>query len=110
MIVKRFGDALIAAGAVVGVGAVVAYSLDLVPTLPPEVMKLIIYKLLFIGALGMIIVGALARKLGTRASVVLPRRQAESRPNLPEANAAGVAVPERVRDETEERASRQGRS
>jgi len=62
---RRFGDVLLALGLVVGIGSVVGYELDIIPTLPPEVLKLVIYKLAFIGGLGLLAAGALVRRLAS---------------------------------------------
>lgn len=63
---RRFGDVLLGLGLVVGIGAVVGYELDIIPTLPPAVLKLVIYKLAFIGGLGLLVAGALLRRLSSQ--------------------------------------------
>jgi uncharacterized membrane protein YedE/YeeE len=65
---RRFGDFLIGFGLVVGIGAVVGYESGLIPNLPPAVLKLVIYKLAFIGALGLFAAGALMRRLASQTS------------------------------------------
>ena len=45
-------------GVIVGSVAAIGYGFDLVPSLPPAVLKLVIYKLTFIGALGLVVFGA----------------------------------------------------
>jgi hypothetical protein len=66
MLFRRLGDALIALGAVIGIGAIVGYELDLIPTLPPVVLKLVIYKLIFAGGVGLLVGGAFIRRLALR--------------------------------------------
>ena len=66
MVFRRVGDALIALGAVVGVGAIVGYELDFIPALPPVVLKLVIYKLIFVGGIGLLVAGAFIRRLALR--------------------------------------------
>ena len=65
---RRFGDLLLGLGVLVGIGAVVGYELDIIPTLPPELLKLVIYKLAFIGGLGLLVTGAVIRRLAGRGS------------------------------------------
>ena len=63
---RRFGDILLGLGLVVGIGAIVGYQLDIIPTLPPAVLKLVLYKLIFVGGVGLLIAGAFVRRLATR--------------------------------------------
>ncbi|MDP9203970.1 MAG: hypothetical protein M3P12_00745 [Gemmatimonadota bacterium] len=63
---RRFGDLLLGLGVVVGIGAIVGYELDIIPTLPPAVLKLVLYKLIFVGGLGLLVAGAFIRRLATR--------------------------------------------
>ena len=63
---RRFGDLLLGIGLVVGIGAIVGYELDIIPPLPPAVLKLVLYKLIFVGGLGLLVVGALIRRLASR--------------------------------------------
>ncbi len=66
MLFRRVGDTLLALGAVVGIGAIVGYELDFIPSLPPAVLKLVIYKLVFVGGIGLLVAGAFVRRLGLR--------------------------------------------
>jgi len=66
MIFRRAGDMLIALGAVVGIGSIVGYELDFIPTLPPAVLKIVIYKLIFVSGLGLLVAGAFIRRLALR--------------------------------------------
>jgi uncharacterized membrane protein YedE/YeeE len=63
---RRFGDLLLGLGLVVGIGAIVGYELDIIPPLPPAVLKLVLYKLIFVGAVGLLVAGALIRRLASR--------------------------------------------
>jgi vacuolar-type H+-ATPase subunit I/STV1 len=62
-VLRRFGDALLVLGLVVGLGSIVGYQLDIIPTLPPALLKLVLYKLIFVGALGLLVAGAIIRRL-----------------------------------------------
>ena len=66
MVFRRIGDTLLALGAVIGIGSIVGYELDFIPTLPPAVLKLVIYKLIFVGGLGLLVAGAFIRRLALR--------------------------------------------
>ncbi|MDP9201242.1 MAG: hypothetical protein M3P26_04840 [Gemmatimonadota bacterium] len=66
MLFRRVGDTLLALGAVIGIGAIVGYELDFIPTLPPAVLKLVIYKLIFAGGIGLLVAGAFIRRLALR--------------------------------------------
>ena len=63
---RRFGDLLLGLGLVVGIGAIVGYELDIIPTLPPAVLKLVLYKLIFVGGVGLLVAGAFIRRLASR--------------------------------------------
>lgn len=63
---RRFGDLLLALGLVVGIGAIVGYELDIIPPLPPAVLKLVLYKLIFVGGVGLLVAGALIRRLASK--------------------------------------------
>jgi uncharacterized membrane protein YedE/YeeE len=63
---RRFGDLLLGLGLIVGIGAIVGYELDIIPPLPPAALKLVLYKLIFIGGLGLLVAGALIRRLASR--------------------------------------------
>jgi hypothetical protein len=95
---RRLGDILLGLGLVVGVGAVVGYELDIIPTLPPAVLKLVIYKLTFIGGLGLLVAGALVRRLasyrkGTPQSVELAPPNAVNKAALPQAEQRPSTIP-----------------
>lgn len=66
---RRFGDLLLGLGLIVGIGAIVGYELDIIPPLPPAVLKLVLYKLIFVGGVGLLIAGALIRRLATRLEI-----------------------------------------
>jgi uncharacterized membrane protein YedE/YeeE len=63
---RRFGDLLLGLGLVVGIGAIVGYELDIIPALPPAVLKLVLYKLIFVGGVGLLVAGAFIRRLANR--------------------------------------------
>lgn len=63
---RRIGDALLVLGLVVGVGAIIGYQFDIIPTLPPAVLKLVLYKLIFVGGLGLLVAGAFVRRVASR--------------------------------------------
>ena len=63
---RRFGDLLLGLGLIVGIGAIVGYQLDIIPSLPPAVLKLVLYKLIFVGGVGLLVAGALIRRLASR--------------------------------------------
>lgn len=63
---RRLGDTLLALGALIGIGAIVGYELDFIPTLPPVMLKLVIYKLIFAGGIGLLVAGAFIRRLALR--------------------------------------------
>jgi uncharacterized membrane protein YedE/YeeE len=63
---KRLGDLLLGLGVVVGIGAIVGYEMDIIPTLPPAVLKLVLYKLIFVGGVGLLVAGAFIRRLANR--------------------------------------------
>ncbi len=54
---SALGNALVVAGAVIGVVTVVALAVDYSPSLTPEMIKLLFYKGLGAAAVGMMIVG-----------------------------------------------------
>ena len=60
---RKIGDGLLVLGLVIGLGSIVGYQLDIIPTLPPAVLKLVLYKLIFVGALGLLVAGAFIRRL-----------------------------------------------
>jgi uncharacterized membrane protein YedE/YeeE len=63
---RRIGDFLLGLGLVVGIGAIVGYELDIIPALPPAVFKLVLYKLIFVGGVGLLVAGAFIRRLASR--------------------------------------------
>lgn len=63
---RRIGDALLVLGLLVGVGSIVGYQLDIIPTLPPAVLKLVLYKLIFVGGIGLLVAGAFMRRVADR--------------------------------------------
>ncbi|HEX9130466.1 MAG TPA: hypothetical protein VF850_14980 [Gemmatimonadaceae bacterium] len=63
---RRFGDFLLGIGLVVGIGAIIGYELDIIPPLPPAVLKLVLYKLIFAGGVGLLVAGAFIRRLANR--------------------------------------------
>jgi hypothetical protein len=63
---RRFGDILLGLGLVFGIGAIVGYELDIIPTLPPAVLKLVLYKLIFVGGVGLLVAGAFIRRIASR--------------------------------------------
>ena len=63
---RKIGDALLVLGLLVGVGSIVGYQLDIIPTLPPAVLKLVLYKLIFVGGLGLLVAGAFIRRVADR--------------------------------------------
>jgi hypothetical protein len=65
-VLRRVGDVLLGLGLVVGIGAIIGYQFDIIPTLPPEVLKLVLYKLMFIGGLGLLVVGAFVRRVASQ--------------------------------------------
>jgi len=81
----RIGDALLVLGLVVGAGAVVGYQLDIIPNLPPAILKLVLYKLTFVGGLGLLVAGAFVRRAANRES----ERAGKSPDALPPPDAAG---------------------
>lgn len=78
MLFRRLGDALLAFGAVIGIGAIVGYELDVIPTLPPIVLKLVIYKLILAGGIGLLVVGGFIRRLALRNPYVDEGNKRES--------------------------------
>jgi uncharacterized membrane protein YedE/YeeE len=63
---RRFGDLLLGLGLVVGIGAIIGYEMDIIPSLPPAVLKLVLYKLIFVGGVGLLVAGAFIRRLANR--------------------------------------------
>jgi hypothetical protein len=66
---RRFGDLLLGLGLVVGIGAIGGYELDIIPALPPAVLKLVLYKLIFVGGVGLLVAGAFIRRLASAVEV-----------------------------------------
>lgn len=63
---RRFGDLLLGLGLIVGIGAIIGYQLDIMPALPPAVLKLVLYKLIFVGGIGLLVAGALIRRVASK--------------------------------------------
>jgi uncharacterized membrane protein YedE/YeeE len=63
---RRIGDFLLGLGLIVGIGAIVGYELDIIPALQPAVLKLVLYKLIFVGGVGLLVAGAFIRRLAGR--------------------------------------------
>lgn len=63
---RRIGNLLLGLGLVVGIGAIVGYEMDIIPSLPPAVLKLVMYKLIFVGGVGLLVAGAFLRRLANR--------------------------------------------
>ncbi|HJU65447.1 MAG TPA: hypothetical protein VJ596_07205 [Gemmatimonadaceae bacterium] len=68
MNLRKLGDVFLTGGVIVGALAAVGYAADIVPDLPPAVLKLVIYKLTFIGGLGLVVFGAFLRRVALRDS------------------------------------------
>jgi hypothetical protein len=66
MQLRKLGDGFLIGGVLVGALAAVGYVADIVPDLPPAVLKLVIYKLTFIGGLGLVVFGAFLRRIASR--------------------------------------------
>lgn len=66
MQLRRLSNFFTVTGVVVGSIAIIGYAFDLVPELPESVLKLVIYKLTFIGALGLVIFGAIIGRLARK--------------------------------------------
>ena len=63
MKLRRLSSALTTGGVILGSVAILGFALDLMPSLPAPVLKLVIYKLTFIGALGLVFFGAIMGRL-----------------------------------------------
>jgi hypothetical protein len=63
---RRLADVMMGAGLALGAVAVLGYVFNVVPDLPPALLKLVIYKLVAIGALGLIAFGAILGRLHRR--------------------------------------------
>lgn len=88
---RRIGDFLLGLGLVVGIGAIVGYELDVIPSLPPAVLKLVLYKLIFVGGVGLLVAGAFIRRLAGRIQSVDVARP--SRPILNDRDDLRQALP-----------------
>ncbi len=62
----QVANAFLAGGVVVGVVSALALSFDVVPQLSPFMMKVVIYKLAFIGAGSLLAAGAVLRRWARR--------------------------------------------
>lgn len=69
MQLRRLSNFFTITGVVVGSIAIIGYAFDLVPQLPESVLKLVIYKLTLIGALGLVIFGAIIGRLARKPGV-----------------------------------------
>jgi hypothetical protein len=85
MQLRRLSNFFTVTGVVVGSIAVIGYAFDLVPELPESVLKLVIYKLTFIGALGLVIFGAIIGRLA---------RKGQGPPGTGDADGASPALSE----------------
>ena len=63
MKLRRLSSVFTTGGVIMGSAAVLGFALDLMPSLPAPVLKLVIYKLTFIGALGLVFFGAIMGRL-----------------------------------------------
>ncbi len=94
MQLRRLSNFFTITGVVVGSIALIGYSFDLVPQLPESVLKLVIYKLTFIGALGLVIFGAIIGRLASKPGV--PSGQtvtgSEAGPLLSEPSPGGIGI------------------
>ena len=64
----RLGNVLLGGGLLVGAAATVGYLLGFDPTrLPPALVRLAVYKITFVAALGLIAAGAVVRRYTRRA-------------------------------------------
>ena len=66
MQLRRLSNFFTITGVVVGSIAILGYAFDLVPALPESVLKLVIYKLTFIGAIGLVVFGAIMGRLARK--------------------------------------------
>ncbi len=94
MQLRRLSNFFTITGVVVGSIAIIGYAFDLVPRLPESVLKLVIYKLTFIGALGLVIFGAIIGRLARKPD--MPAGQAavgpEAAPLLSEPSPDGIGI------------------
>jgi hypothetical protein len=87
--IRRLGDVLIGLGATVGVVALGAFIGGFEPSrLPPALLNLAAYKLAFIAAAGLLVVGAVIARLGPRTHATPPDPA-----RLPPLAAADIPVP-----------------
>ncbi len=78
MQLRRLSNFFTVTGVVVGSIAVIGYAFDLVPELPESVLKLVIYKLTFIGAIGLVIFGAIIGRLARKPGGLLGKTADEA--------------------------------
>lgn len=88
MQLRRMSNFFTATGVIVGTVAILGYAFDLVPALPPSVLKLVIYKLTFIGAFGLVVFGAILGRLARKPKP--PELLSEPVPELMKTEAASV--------------------
>jgi hypothetical protein len=72
MKLRRLSSWFTTGGVILGSVAILGFALDLMPSLPAPVLKLVIYKLTFIGALGLVFFGAIMGRLA-RSQEAPPR-------------------------------------
>ena len=75
----QVANAFLYAGLVVGVIAAVALALDVVPRLSPFMMKVVIFKLAFIGAAVLLVAGAILHRWARRDEGTDAARRAQPR-------------------------------
>lgn len=72
MKLRRLSSLFTTGGVILGSVAILGFALDLMPSLSAPVLKLVIYKLTFIGALGLVFFGAIMGRLA-RSQEMPPR-------------------------------------
>jgi hypothetical protein len=66
VVLRRVANGMMWGGLALGGLAVAGYTLGVIPDLPPAILKLVLYKLVAIGALGLIGFGAMLGRLDRR--------------------------------------------
>ena len=107
MHLRKLGDGFLIGGVLVGALAAVGYVADIVPDLPPAVLKLVIYKLTFIGGLGLVVFGAFLRRLASRDA--LDDRGPSAQPSVRALDAGPAAAALREASNLEEHQLRESR-
>lgn len=82
MKLRRLSSWFTTGGVILGSVAVLGFALDLIPSLPAPVLKLVIYKLTFIGALGLVFFGAIMGRLARSQEKPLRIAPDAGRPEL----------------------------